>query len=205
MTSYRDKQSEYDLLYKILLIGDSGAGKSCMLLRFADDSFTESYMSTIGVDFKIRTIDVDNKVVKLQIWDTAGQERFRTITSSYYRGASAIIIVYDVTNEVTFTNIKNWLLECDRYASENVVKILVGNKCDITSKRKITYDDAKQLADSVGILFFETSAKTGHNIDAVFQSLTLQLINHSLITKPKNIQIVHSGKNIHPPNKRSCC
>merc|ERR1712006_60493 len=99
--------AEYDYLFKLLLIGDSGVGKSCLLLRFADDTYTESYISTIGVDFKIRTINLDGKCVKLQIWDTAGQERFRTITSSYYRGAHGIIVVYDVTDRETFNNVKN--------------------------------------------------------------------------------------------------
>ena len=105
---------DYDYLFKLLLIGDSGVGKSCLLLRFADDTYTESYISTIGVDFKIRTIELEGKTVKLQIWDTAGQERFRTITSSYYRGAHGIIVVYDVTDESTFANVKQWLQENER-------------------------------------------------------------------------------------------
>ena len=111
--------SEYDYLFKLLLIGDSGVGKSCLLLRFADDTYTESYISTIGVDFKIRTIELDGKTIKLQIWDTAGQERFRTITSSYYRGAHGIIVVFDVTDQESFNNVKQWLHEIDRYACAN--------------------------------------------------------------------------------------
>ena len=102
---------EYDFLFKLLLIGDSGVGKSCLLLRFADDTYTESYISTIGVDFKIRTINLDGKTIKLQIWDTAGQERFRTITSSYYRGAQGINIVYDITDRDFTTNVKQWVAE----------------------------------------------------------------------------------------------
>ena len=129
--------SEYDYLFKLLLIGDSGVGKSCLLLRFADDTYTESYISTIGVDFKIRTIELDGKTIKLQIWDTAGQERFRTITSSYYRGAHGIIVVFDVTDQESFNNVKQWLHEIDRYACANVKKLLVGNKCDLASKRAV--------------------------------------------------------------------
>ncbi|CAL5322901.1 unnamed protein product [Camellia sinensis] len=135
--------TEYDYLFKLLLIGDSGVGKSCLLLRFADDSYLDSYISTIGVDFKIRTVEQDGKTIKLQIWDTAGQERFRTITSSYYRGAHGIIIVYDITDQESFNNVKQWLNEIDRYASENVNKLLVGNKCDLTDNRAVSYDTAK--------------------------------------------------------------
>lgn len=132
-----------DYLFKLLLIGDSGVGKSCLLLRFADDTYTESYISTIGVDFKIRTIDLDGKTIKLQIWDTAGQERFRTITSSYYRGAHGIIVVYDCTDQETFNNVKQWLEEIDRYACDNVNKLLVGNKCDLHTKKVVDYTTAK--------------------------------------------------------------
>ncbi|XP_038992282.1 ras-related protein RABD2a-like isoform X2 [Hibiscus syriacus] len=135
--------AEYDYLFKLLLIGDSGVGKSCLLLRFSDDSYLESYISTIGVDFKIRTVEQDGKTLKLQIWDTAGQERFRTITSSYYRGAHGIIIVYDVTDQASFHNVKQWLNEINRYASGNVNKLLVGNKCDLTAKKAVPYETAK--------------------------------------------------------------
>jgi len=160
--------SDYDFLFKLLLIGDSGVGKSCLLLRFADDTYTESYISTIGVDFKIRTIELDGKTVKLQIWDTAGQERFRTITSSYYRGAHGIIIVYDITDRESFDNVKQWLSEIDRYACENVNKLLVGNKCDMDSKRQVEYEEAKAFADERGIPFLETSAKDATNVEKAF-------------------------------------
>ena len=113
-------------MFKLLLIGDSGVGKSCLLLRFADDTYTESYISTIGVDFKIRTIELDGKTIKLQIWDTAGQERFRSITQSYYRSAHALILVYDVSNQPTFDCCPDWLREIEEYASPKVLKVLVG-------------------------------------------------------------------------------
>ncbi|KAK8266160.1 hypothetical protein V6Z12_D12G227500 [Gossypium hirsutum] len=134
---------EYDYLFKLLLIGDSGVGKSCLLLRFADDSYLDSYISTIGVDFKIRTVEHDGKIIKLQIWDTAGQERFRTITSSYYRGAHGIIIVYDVTDQESFNNVNQWLNEISRYGSENVNKLLVGNKSDLTAKKVVSPEAAQ--------------------------------------------------------------
>ena len=117
-----------------MVIGDTGVGKSCLLLRFADDTFTENYVSTIGVDFRFRTVKVDKKTVKLQIWDTAGQERFRTITSAYYRGADGIIMVYDVTSEESYNHINDWFLEVSRYASENTCKLIVGNKTDKADK-----------------------------------------------------------------------
>ncbi|MCJ8748204.1 hypothetical protein PDJAM_G00162030 [Pangasius djambal] len=168
---------EYDYLFKLLLIGDSGVGKSCLLLRFADDTYTESYISTIGVDFKIRTIELDGKTIKLQIWDTAGQERFRTITSSYYRGAHGIIVVYDVTDQDSFNNVKQWLQEIDRYASENVNKLLVGNKCDLTTKKVVEYTTAKarEFADSLGIPFLEASAKNSTNVEQAFMTMAAEI------------------------------
>ena len=118
---------QYDHLIKLLLIGDSGVGKSCLLLRFSDDQFTTSFITTIGIDFKIRTVDLDGSRVKLQIWDTAGQERFRTITTAYYRGAMGILLTYDVTDEQSFDNVRNWMRNIEQHATENVCKILVGN------------------------------------------------------------------------------
>lgn len=150
-------------------------GKSCLLLRFADDTYTESYNSTIGVDFKIRTIELEGKTVKLQIWDTAGQERFRTITSSYYRGAHGIIVVYDVTDQETFNNVKQWLQEIDRYANEGVNKLLVGNKSDLVNKKVVDYNAAKEFADSLAIPLLETSAKNATNVEQAFLTMAKQI------------------------------
>jgi len=179
--------TEYDYLFKLLLIGDSGVGKSCLLLRFADHTYTESYISTIGVDFKIRTIELDGKTIKLQIWDTAGQERFRTITSSYYRGAHGIIVVYDVTDLDSFHNVKQWLSEIDRYATENVNKLLVGNKCDLIQKKQIDYETAKEFASKLDIPFLETSAKSATNVEKAFLTMA-QEIKNSLANQPQQQQ-----------------
>jgi Ras-related protein Rab-1A len=124
---------------------------------------------------KIRTIELEGKTVKLQIWDTAGQERFRTITSSYYRGAHGIIIVYDVTDRQSFQNVEHWLKEIDKYATGNVNKLLVGNKSDLQSKKVVTYDEAKEFADKHGIKFLETSAKNSHNVEQAFQTMAAEI------------------------------
>lgn len=166
---------EYDYLFKLLLIGDSGVGKSCLLLRFADDAYIESYISTIGVDFKIRTIEKDGKTIKLQIWDTAGQERFRTITSSYYRGAHGIIIVYDVTDQESFKNVKMWLAEIENFSTDKVNKLLIGNKSDLGDKRAVSYDTAKSFADEIGIPFLETSAKDSTNVEQAFMTMASEI------------------------------
>jgi len=165
-----------DYLFILVLIGDSNVGKSCLLLRFADDTYTESYISTIGVDFKIRTIDLDSKTIKLQIWDTAGQERFRTISSTYYRGAHGIIIVYDITNIESFHNVQRWMQEIDKYAKESVSKLLVGNKSDLVQQRVVTEVEGRNFAKDHGLPFLETSAKSGVNVDQAFMKMASQIL-----------------------------
>eukprot|EP00922_Rhytidocystis_sp_ex-Travisia-forbesii_P037954 GHVS01056511.1.p1 GENE.GHVS01056511.1~~GHVS01056511.1.p1 ORF type:complete len:218 (+),score=36.52 GHVS01056511.1:50-703(+) len=167
---------DYDHLFKLVLIGDSGVGKSCLLLRFADDAFTESYITTIGVDFRFRTINVDDKPVRLQIWDTAGQERFRTITSAYYRGADGIVLVYDTTDKTSFEHIGDWLNEVNRYASENTCKILVGNKCDLTAEKQVQTEEAQKKAGELGVGFIEASAKDATNVEQAFTMMARELI-----------------------------
>lgn len=166
------RNNEFDYLFKLLLIGDSSVGKSCFLLRFADDAYVDSYISTIGVDFKIRTLEMDGKTIKLQIWDTAGQERFRTITSSYYRGAHGIIIVYDITDMESFNNVKQWLSEIDKYANDSVCKLLVGNNCDLAESRVVDTAVAQAYADEIGIPFLETSAKESINVEEAFLAMS---------------------------------
>ncbi|RVE62080.1 hypothetical protein OJAV_G00177280 [Oryzias javanicus] len=161
----------YDYLFKLLLIGDSGVGKTCILFRFSEDAFNSTFISTIGIDFKIRTIELDGKKIKLQIWDTAGQERFRTITTAYYRGAMGIMLVYDITNEKSFDNIKNWIRNIEEHASSDVEKMVLGNKCDINDKRQVTKMGGEKLALEYGIKFMETSAKSNINVENAFLTL----------------------------------
>lgn len=202
---------DYDYLFKILLIGNSGVGKSSLLLRFADDTFTDNFMPTIGVDFKIRTLEVDGKTIKLQIWDTAGQERFKTITSSYYKGAHGIIVVYDVTDKESFKNIDTWMNEVEKHASDNVSRILVGNKCDLTDSRQVSTDEGKELADSNNIRFMETSAKESSNVEEAFTLMTKEIksrVVHTEARKP-----TQTGKKLNNPKTKkldkkaggSCC
>ncbi|BFF97837.1 GL15675 [Drosophila persimilis] len=161
----------YDYLFKLLLIGDSGVGKTCILFRFSEDAFNTTFISTIGIDFKIRTIELDNKKIKLQIWDTAGQERFRTITTAYYRGAMGIMLVYDITQEKSFENIKNWIRNIEENASADVEKMLLGNKCELHDKRQVSKERGEQLAIEYGIKFMETSAKASINVEEAFLTL----------------------------------
>jgi len=165
-----NKPPAYDYLIKLLLIGDSGVGKSCLLLRFSEDLFNPSFITTIGIDFKIRTIELDGKRIKLQIWDTAGQERFRTITTAYYRGAMGILLVYDVTDEKSFSNIRNWIRNIEQHATDSVNRMLIGNKCDVPEK-KIDTEKGRALADEYQIKFLETSAKTSQNVEEAFITL----------------------------------
>eukprot|EP00048_Salpingoeca_helianthica_P022354 m.17785 g.17785 ORF g.17785 m.17785 type:complete len:209 (+) comp7208_c1_seq1:69-695(+) len=161
----------YDYLFKLLLIGDSGVGKTCILFRFSDDSFNSTFITTIGIDFKIRTIELGDKKIKLQIWDTAGQERFRTITTAYYRGAMGIILVYDITNEKSFDNIKTWIKNIEQHANEDVEKMILGNKCDMEDKRVITKEQGEKLAADYGVKFMETSAKAKIGVEEAFMAI----------------------------------
>uniref|UniRef100_A0AAQ4QHG4 RAB35, member RAS oncogene family b n=1 Tax=Gasterosteus aculeatus aculeatus TaxID=481459 RepID=A0AAQ4QHG4_GASAC len=150
---------------------NTGVGKSSLLLRFADNTFSGSYITTIGVDFKIRTVEINGEKVKLQIWDTAGQERFRTITSTYYRGTHGVIVVYDVTSAESFVNVKRWLHEINQNC-DDVCRILVGNKNDDPNSKVVETTDAQKFAEQMGINLFETSAKENINVEEMFNCIT---------------------------------
>ncbi|XP_076156469.1 ras-related protein Rab-15-like [Alosa pseudoharengus] len=169
---------EYDVLLRLMLLGDSGVGKTCLLWRFTDDDFHPSHISTIGIDFKMKTLEIEGVRVRVQIWDTAGQERYQTVTKQYYRRAQGILLVYDVTNEHSFQDIVKWASDVDECAPERVRWILVGNKCDEEERRRVTTEQGNKLAKTYGMDFFETSAFSNYNINECFTRLT-ELVLHA--------------------------
>jgi len=164
--------------FKLLLIGDSGTGKSSLLVRFTDDIFELENAATIGVDFKVKILTVGGKNVKLTIWDTAGQERFRTLTSSYYRGAHGVIFVYDVTKRESFANLETWFNELETYAtSKDIVKMVIGNKIDEEAKRMVDKKEGEAIARKYSTLFIEASAKTRSGVEYAFEELVQKIID----------------------------
>jgi len=176
-------QEEYDYLYKIVLIGDSGVGKSNLLMRFTRNEFSLETKSTIGVEFATKNVNAEDKVIKAQIWDTAGQERYRAITSAYYRGAVGALLVYDISKQVTFQNVERWLSELRDNADRNIVIMLVGNKSDLKHLRMVSTEDAEAFAQKNKISFIETSALDATNVDNAFHSILLE-IYHTLSKHP---------------------
>jgi Ras-related protein Rab-8A len=163
-------------LVKLLIIGESAVGKSCLLLRFAENQFSDEFLSTIGIDFKVRVLDINGQKVKLQIWDTAGQEQFRTITKAYYRGAHGIMLVFDVTDVQTFNQTKQWMQSIHDNVSGDVVIVLMGNKSDKPG-RTVTFEQGQAMAKEFGVEYFETSAKNGENVESTFLHLAKAIVN----------------------------
>ena len=196
-----------DIVYKVLLLGDSTVGKTCFLLRYCDKTFQDAHLSTIGLDYRVKTMTLKNKKnIKLQIWDTAGQDRFRAITKNYYKGANGIILIYDVTNLQTYENVKNWITQIREETNPNVVIYLAGNKIDIPAEERVVKtEEGKEIADEYKLQFKETSAKDGINVNEVFQELVEKIdeVNSKLeVSKPEPKNILYSpGKK----KKSSCC
>ncbi|KAK9382965.1 ras family-domain-containing protein [Kockiozyma suomiensis] len=168
-------QDEYDYLFKVVLIGDSGVGKSNLLSRFTRDEFNSDSKSTIGVEFATRSISVDGKTIKAQIWDTAGQERYRAITNAYYRGAVGALLVYDITKNGTYENSSRWLKELRDHADSNIVIMLVGNKSDLRHLRAVPTEEAKNFAAENNLSFIETSALDASNVELAFQNILTEI------------------------------
>ena len=190
-----------EFLYKILLLGDSSVGKTCFLMRYTDNTFQEIHMSTIGLDYKLKNVQLDDgKMVKIQIWDTAGQDRFRSITKNYYKGAHGIILIYDVTSRKTFDNVKNWVAQIKEEVTDKVSIILVGNKTDDVDGRKVQTEEGQKMAKECGLSFFETSAKSGQNIDSTFNELVKKTVEAYSKVDEKGTKL--SSKK---SKKKGCC
>eukprot|EP00300_Choanocystis_sp_HF-7_P034209 c46805_g1_i1.p1 GENE.c46805_g1_i1~~c46805_g1_i1.p1 ORF type:complete len:225 (+),score=63.04 c46805_g1_i1:49-675(+) len=158
----------YTYLFKYIIIGDTGVGKSCLLLQFTDKRFQTVHDLTIGVEFGARMVNIQSNQIKLQIWDTAGQESFRSITRSYYRGAAGALLVYDITRRETFNHLTTWLDDARQHSNSNMIIMLIGNKCDLEQRRAVQYEEGEQFAKENGLIFMETSAKTAHNVEEAF-------------------------------------
>ena len=168
---------EEEIVYKVLLLGDSSVGKTCFLLRYCDKSFQDVHLSTIGLDYRLKTITLkNNKNIKLQIWDTAGQDRFRAITKNYYKSANGVLLIYDISNLQTYENVKNWISQIREEANPNVIIYLVGNKIDLPKeKRVVNIEDGEKIAEEFEIKFKEASAKSGTNVNEIFEELVEQI------------------------------
>ncbi|KAH0796026.1 GTP-binding protein YPTM2 [Histomonas meleagridis] len=187
---------------KFIVIGESSVGKTCIVTRFCDNAFDESFLTTVGVDFKIKMIEIDGVTIKLQIWDTAGQEQFRTITKSYYRGAHGILLVFDVSKKETLTKTKMWMESITKEANDSVTVALIGNKIDL--QREVSPEEGLEFAKEFGVPYFETSAKTGDSIDEVFNvmaSTIKQRLDNEPEEKPVSIKIPTNTVN----DKKKCC
>ncbi|KAL7749911.1 Rab GTPase ypt31 [Sorochytrium milnesiophthora] len=210
------QDDEYDFLFKVVLIGDSGVGKSNLLSRFTRNEFNLESKSTIGVEFATRSIQVDGKTIKAQIWDTAGQERYRAITSAYYRGAVGALLVYDIAKHVTYDNVNRWLKELRDHADTNIVIMLVGNKSDLRHLRAVPTEEAKKFAADNGLSFVETSALDSSHVETAFQQILTEIYknvskkalegneNSIAPTKGDTINIAPSASNDAKPAGKCC-
>ena len=210
-----------EILVKLLLIGESSVGKSCLLLRFSEDKFTDDFLPTIGIDFKVRHTVINDRKVKLQVWDTAGQEKFRTITKAYYRGAQGMLLVFDVTNWDSFDKVRNWMTSIQENTTDPVTIYLVGNKCDVPFPkgeeeeeegkqerlvRRITQEKAQELAREFNVEYFETSARDGTNVESTFLRLAGAVLEKMPAQERKEQGVTLAKTRKDPKDgRRSCC
>lgn len=186
--------------YKILLLGDVSVGKTCILLRFSDNSFNDDQISTIGLDYRTKDINIDNKVITIAIWDTAGQEKFKCITKSFYKGAHGILIIYDVTDYKTFSNIIEWVYSIREVANKSIKLMLIANKIDL-DHRVVSTEEGKKIADDNNCFYMETSAKTNLHIDKVFEKITKEIYEEACAIKEIEMNFLIN----HQKQKRKCC
>ena len=213
-----DEENSYDLLYKIVIIGDTNVGKSNILSRYLTNEFTSNTKSTVGVELGIKFLKIKNTSTKIQIWDTAGQERYQAITSSYFRGSDGCFIVYDITNETSFNNIEKWFDKIHEENDKEIPVIIVGNKCDLENERKIPTEKAKEKAQNLKCAFYETSALKAINIEQIFEELVNTIYDKTGGNKSDDdihIEIVNENKGVNincenneengDNNKKGCC
>jgi Ras-related protein Rab-1A len=182
--------------FKILIIGDSNVGKSSLLIRFSDKEYCENYITTIGLDFRTKKINIDNKIIRLEIWDAAGQERFKALTKLYYRNCYGVLLVFDITDKNSFINIENWINEFNKHCDiPNVSKILIGNKCDLISEKKVSYEEINKLCLFYNLTYIETSAKDNTNVELTFNELAKEIIkNYKNIDDYKKNKLEHNSE-----------
>ena len=194
--------NEVEFVFKILLLGDSEVGKSCFLMRYSDNVFVENYITTIGLDYKLKSVKLDSgKTIKVQLWDTAGQDKYRTIAKNYFKGSHGILLLYDITKQSSFNNIREWIQDIREEVSQKAIIFLIGNKIDLVDKRKISKEKGIELAEEYKLPFFEASAKSGENVDEVFKALYKKI---SEVYGDLEREI-GSKLNKRKKNQRKCC
>ena len=202
-------ENEYDYIFKVLLIGNSDVGKSSLILRYVDQIWNDVFVPTIGVDFKVKSLEIEKKSIKLQIWDTAGQERFRNVISSYFKGAHGILLIFDITSRNSFKELENWLGEVERNASSQILKILIGNKCDLEEEREISKDEGEAFAMRNGMQYIETSAKINTNVNEAFEALAKIMVEYNnkknSATKENKTIKMNKGTDLSVQKKKKCC
>ena len=213
MSTEEEEFNNYDLLYKIIIIGDTCVGKSNILSRYLKNEFKEDSKSTVGVELGTKFLKIKGTGAKVQIWDTAGQERYRSITSSYYKGSHGCFIVYDITSDISFENVDKWYEQAQKEASKDVSVILVGNKCDLENERKVPKEKGEEKAKNFNCPFFETSALSKVNIDDIFNEMVNNIYDRTGGVKNEDdddIEIINENEkavnlNPEPPKKQGCC
>ena len=199
------EEGQSECVYKVLLLGDSIVGKTCILMRFTEGTFPEIHMSTVGLDYRVKQMTLENgQSAKMCIWDTAGQERFRAITKNYYKGAHGIMLIYDVTRQETFLNVRNWLTQIKENASDKATIFLIGNKCDDIEGRQVATEEGQKVADDYKITFIETSAKNDINIASTFEQLVKQIYQKVGTLETKQVQVTNKLGGEEKKEKRCC-
>ncbi|KAI1900146.1 hypothetical protein AGOR_G00047010 [Albula goreensis] len=200
-----NSEGKYDRIFKLLVVGDCDVGKTSLMLRYTTDAFTPDSVSTVGVDFKLKTIFKNGRRIKLQIWDTAGQERFRTITTAYFRGAVGIVLMYDIANEESFRALQEWSAQIKQHAAESTQVILVGNKSDIEKDRVVPTSKGSELAEQLGFLFLEASSVLNHNVSQVFEQLVDAICQQTTVTvATPSAKLTDSQPALRPAHSCSC-